>query len=232
MANVKIPKTGHVEFHSIPYLVEIFPSPILKALKTLPYEVTDKNDLIRSSNHFGFNEFFFSEEESVLATIEGKEEQVSTNDFLLWQLERMSSEGLYKLINKVGAKVTNILDFEAEFKMDADYSPEDWMNSYNDEFLEKGIDYIDRLKAAAAEEFYSIIIESLLDNNYGIVEFLETEIDDELKSLQKYKDWDCDIVIVSTGQFFPYIEDGSNMMLDDFRLREMFVRNYDEGDID
>ena len=84
----------------------------------------------------------------------------------------------------------------------------------------------------AAEEFYSIIIESLLDNNYGIVEFLETEIDDELKSLQKYKDWDCDIVIVSTGQFFPYIEDGSNMMLDDFRLREMFVRNYDEGDID
>jgi hypothetical protein len=43
--------------------------------------------------------------------------------------------------------------------------------------------------------------------------------------------WERSLAIVSIGNFYPYIEDGSIMMMDDWRLREMFVRNYDEGDI-
>jgi hypothetical protein len=135
------------------------------------------------------------------------------------------------VINKTEASVTEILDYEKEYKNNPDYDPENWLNIYNQEQRENGILYIDRLRTDASKLFYDEVARAILDKNYGMVQFLETEIDNNLVGLQKYENWERSLAIVSIGNFYPYIEDGSIMMMDDWRLREMFVRNYDEGDI-
>ena len=39
-------------------------------------------------------------------------------------------------------------------------------------------------------------------------------------------------MVVSTGKFLPYIDAGynHNLMMDDYNLKRMYIRNYDEGD--
>ncbi len=39
-------------------------------------------------------------------------------------------------------------------------------------------------------------------------------------------------MVVSTGKFSPYIEKSltANLVMDDYNLQRMYIRNYDEGD--
>jgi hypothetical protein len=169
MANFKIPTSGFIEFEQIPYLVEIFPSPIMQALKTVSHHVKDRNDLLRSSNQLKFHELFVPEKNIIEATIKGIKVKVSANDFMTWQLERASSETLLEVINKTDASVTEILDYEKEYKNNPDYDPENWLNIYNQEQRENGILYIDRLRTDASKLFYDEVARAILDKNYGMV---------------------------------------------------------------
>jgi hypothetical protein len=49
-----------------------------------------------------------------------------------------------------------------------------------------------------------------------------------------YGQWEVPLMIVSKGKFSPYTEADydSGLMMDDYKLQRMYVRNYDEGDIE
>ena len=143
---------------------------------------------------------------------------------------------IYYLINKTDAPVQNILDSEVEYEKDEEYNPEGWLNAYEaEEHLEKGLAYIERLKLEVPKEFYKALINAILDENFGLLNphWYESEIDENLDEIREaYSHWDVPLMVVSTGKFLPYIEAGytHNLMMDDYNLKRMYIRNYDEGD--
>lgn len=227
-------KTG-IQFSGIDFLVEIFPAPIPVNIDDTGIE--SEGDLFRMSSHEGYDELFVPSAENLQGESEGKKHQFSRTDFLRWQLIRFSEKTIYQLINKTDCDVTQLLDGDEEYEKDPDYSPETWLNPYEDEAgnYEKGLNYIARLRKEVQEEFYTTLIESILDPDCGVLEHLETEISENLDEVREmYGQWEVPLMIVSKGKFSPYTEADydSGLMMDDYKLQRMYVRNYDEGDIE
>ena len=216
------------------HLIEIFPSPLPDSNED--QEITCESDLFRASSNYGFDELYLNDSDIIRGESEGKDHQFTLNDFVQWQLERMQAITIYHLINKTNASVDNILDFDTEYNKDEDYCPDNWLNVYESEqYLEKGLAYIERLKLEAPDKFYKALINSILDENYGLLNsnWYESEIDENLDEIRKaYSHWDVPLMVVSTGKFLPYIDAGynHNLMMDDYNLKRMYIRNYDEGD--
>lgn len=84
-----------IQFSSVPYLVEIFPSPLPEEANGEPIE--SAQDLLMTSMDHGFSEIFIPASETVSATVDGKKVQIKRNDFLAWQLVRASAPTLYHL---------------------------------------------------------------------------------------------------------------------------------------
>ena len=191
----------------ISHLIEIFPSPLPDSNED--QEITCESDLFRASSNYGFDELYLNDSDIVRGESEGKDHQFTLNDFVQWQLERMQAITIYHLINKTNASVDNILDFDTEYNKDEDYCPDIWLNVYESEqYLEKGLAYIERLKLEAPDKFYKALINSILDENYGLLNpnWYESEIDENLDEIRKaYSHWDVPLMVVSTGKFLPYI---------------------------
>jgi len=226
-------KGKEVLFHAT-HVVEFFSAP-------LPSDIDgdcidSESDLFRVSHINGFDEIYLLSGKTINGECDGKKCQFAIEDFLRWQLERVNEETLWQLIRKTDAAVTEILDGDAEYEKDPDYNPEGWLNYYSrDEYPGKAVSYIKRLKAQVPDEFYSALIESMLDDTYGLLntEWYETELEDNLDDVRaSYAKWEEPLMIVSVGKFFPYIcqDSDHNLMMDDYRLDRMYVRNYDEGD--
>jgi len=214
-------------------IFEIYPSPILQSLKKLEFKISAPDDLLRSSLSFGFKPLFVHDEDQIQAEVNGKEGTVSNVDFVNWQLRKMTSAMLYELINKVEPRLSELFDFDEEYDRDEDYAPDEWLNGYNQNEKHKGIDFIDRLRNEKSDEFFQELVRSILHEHYGVLNWLETRVDEKMKALKKYKAWDQPLAIVWEGLFFPYLEDDlSTLAMDEYRLSGMYVRNYDEGDIE
>lgn len=226
-------ETG-IQFSNVNFLVEIFPSPIPENINNTVIESV--SDLFRMSAHEGYEELFIPTAEGLHGDSGGKKYEFSRTDFIKWQLTRFSEKTIFQLINKTDCDVTTLLDDDVEYEKDPDYAPDTWLNPYeNGPFnFEKGLMYITRLRSEVPEEFYAKLIDSILDPDYGVLEHFETELNDNIIEVrQMYAEWEVPLMIVSKGSFFPYIEPGYdiNLMMDDFRLQRMYVRNHDEGDI-
>ena len=220
-----------LQFHGIDYVAEIFPAPIPEEINDI--QIESEADLFRMSNHEGYEELYIPSSKTVSADSNGKTCEFDRNDFLAWQLSRMSAKTLYQLISKTSADVTEIFDADEEYEKDPDYYPEGWLNPYETEEgnYEKGIELIERFKKESPKKFYKAMTEAILDSDFGILAYLETEIDGNLEEVRSlYSHWDVPLMIVSKGKFHPYIED-SNLMMDDYKLDCMYVRNQDEGEI-
>ena len=233
-ANLNLLAEAGIEFSGIDFVVEIFPAPIPESFEDT--DIDNESDLFRMSAHVGYDELFIPSAENLQGESEGKKHQFKNTEFLRWQLMRFSENTIFQLINKTDCDVTQLLDGDAEYEKDPDYSPETWLNQYEDEpgNYEKGLKYIARLRQEVPEVFYSKLIESILDPNFGVLEHLETEISENLDEVrQMYAHWAVPLMIVSIGKFFPYTEADydSRLMMDDYRLKRMYVRNYDEGDV-
>lgn len=233
-ANLNLLADAGIQFSGIDYLVEIFPAPIPQSIEDT--EIESESDLFRMSSLEGYDELFVPSAEKLQGESDGKKHQFSRTDFVRWQLMRFSEKTIFQLINKTDCDVTQLLDGDAEYEKDPDYSPETWLNQYEDEpgNYEKGLTYIARLREEVPEVFYYNLIGSILDPNFGVLEHLETEISDNLDEIrQMYAHWTVPLMIVSEGKFFPYTEADFDrrLMMDDYRLKRMYVRNYDEGDI-
>jgi hypothetical protein len=226
-------KGKEILFHAT-HVVEFFSAPLPEDLDG--EDVSTEADLFRASHVNGYNEIFLAEGKTINGECEGKKCQFAIEDFLRWQLERVNEETLWQLISKTDAAVTEILDGDAEYEKDPDYNPEGWLNFYaRDEYPGKAEAYIKRLRQEAPDEFYGALIESMLDDRYGLLntEWFETEIDENLDDVRSsYAEWEVPLMVVSTGKFLPYIstDNDHNLMMDDYKLNHMYVRNYDEGD--
>ena len=232
--NLNLLAKAGIEFSGIDFVVEIFPAPIPESFEDT--DIDNESDLFRMSAHVGYDELFIPSAENLQGESEGKKHQFKSTEFLRWQLMRFSENTIFQLINKTDCDVTQLLDGDAEYEKDPDYSPETWLNQYEDEpgNYEKGLKYIARLRQEVPEVFYSKLIESILDPNFGVLEHLETEISENLDEVrQMYAHWTVPLMIVSIGKFFPYTEADydSGLMMEDYRLKRMYVRNYDEGDV-
>lgn len=217
------------------HLIEIFPSPLPESFDGEP--ISSADDLFRLSTSEGFDELYLNDSDIVIGESDGKEIQVTLDEFLLWQLERMNTLTIYHLISKTSALVTDILDGDAEYEKDENYNPEGWLNVYeSEEYLENGLAYIERLRKEVPDEFYKILINAILDEDYGLLNanWYESEIDDDNldENRNAYAHWDVPLMVVSTGKFLPYIEAGHthNLIMEDYNLKRMYIRNYDEGE--
>lgn len=226
-------KTG-IQFSGIDFLVEIFPAPI--PVNFDDTEIVSEVDLFRMSLHDGYDELFIPSAQHIQGESDGKKHQFDRTDFIKWQLMKFSEKTIFQLINKTDCDVTQLLDGDAEYEKDPDYSPETWLSPYEDEpsNYENGLKYIARLRTEVADQFYSTLVDSILDPDYGVLEHLETELNDNLNEVrQMYAEWEVPLMIVSKGEFYPYTEAGydTNLMMDDYKLQRMYVRNHDEGEI-
>lgn len=218
----------------VSHLIEIFPSPLPESFDENP--INSAYDLFRTSTAEGFNEFYLNDSEVVFGECQDKELEFSLTDFIQWQLERMQPITIYHLINKTDASVQNILDGEAEYEKDENYNPDSWLNAYeSEEYLQKGLTYIERLKQEVPDQFYKALTNAILDQDFGLLNtnWYESEIDENLDEIRDaYSHWDVPLMVVSTGKFLPYIEAGytHNLMMEDYNLKRMYIRNYDEGD--
>ena len=234
-ANLNLLAESGIEFSGIDSVVEIFPAPIPESFDGI--DIDSESDLFRMSSLEGYDVLFIPSAENLQGESDGKKYQFKRTDFLRWQLMRFSEKTIFQLINKTDCDVTQLLDDDSEYEKDPDYSPETWLNQYEDEpgNYEKGLKYIARLKEEIPDVFYSKLFESILDPKFGVLEHLETEISDNLDEVrQMYAHWAVPLMIVSIGKFFPYIEadNDSRLRMDDYRLEHMYVRNYDEGDVE
>ena len=216
------------------HVVEFFPAPLLEDIEG--ESIASESDLFRASHINGFDEIYLASGKTISGECEGKKCQFAIEDFLRWQLERVNDETLWQLISKTDAAVTEILDGDAEYEKDPDYNPEGWLNFYaREEYPGKAVSYIKRLREEVPDEFYAALIESMLDESYGVLntEWYETEIEGNLDDVRaSYAEWEVPLMIVSVGKFSPYISQDRdhNLMMDDYKLNRMYVRNYDEGD--
>jgi len=235
IAKIKDHEINGIMF-SADYMVEIFNAPLMS---------DDSNgvvfntawDLFRMSAHEGFDELFLTNADLVSGESNEKHLQFSRDDFLRWQLERFSAESLYHLAAKTDVDIASSDDddFEEKYEKDPDYDPEAWLNENNSdpENKQKGLNLIEEIRKEKPDEFYKLIIDGILDEHVGLLTWLETEIDDNLAEVREaYAHWPVPLIVVSEGDFAPYIEPDnmSNLMMDDMRLRHMYIRNYDEDE--
>jgi hypothetical protein len=235
IAKIKDHEKNGIMF-SADYMVEIFNAPLMKD-DSNGVEFLTAWDLFRMSMHEGFDELFLPHSDIVRGESNGKQLTFARDDFIKWQLERFSAETLYHLAAKTDVLIASNDDddFEDKYEKDPDYDPEAWLNENIQDASnkQKGLNLIEEIRKEKPDEFCKLIIDGILDKNVGLLAWLETEIDDNLAEVREaYAHWPVPLIVVSDGDFAPYIEPDnmSNLMMDDMRLSSMYVRNYDEDD--
>jgi len=234
-SKIKDHQEDGISFHA-DYMVEIFNAPLMD---------DDSNgvvfetgwDLFRMSAHEGFDELFLTNSDLVSGESNGEQLKFARDDFLTWQLERFNAETLYHLAAKTDVRIASNddADFEEKYEKDPEYDPDEWLNENNSdpENKQKGLDLIERIRKEKPNEFYKSMVDGILNKHVGLLTWLETEIDDDLAEVRDaYSHWPVPLIIVSDGDFIPYIDPSNmnNLMMDDMRLSSMHVRNYDEDD--
>lgn len=225
------------------YFVEIFDAP-LPAEDSYGSEIETASDLFRMSE--GFDELFLTKFDVVRGESKGKQLLFSRENFLRWQLERFSAVTLYHLAAKTDARIASscntdyepeekLLDFDTESELDPEFNPDDWLNEniLDDNNKQNGLALVERLRNEKPDKFYKLIIDGILSEDSGLLSWLETEIDDDLADVREsYAHWSVPIVVVSEGNFVPYIDPESltHLMMDQESLYRMYVRNYDEDE--
>lgn len=220
------------------FMVEIFEAPLPALIESEmgPIQVDDEQDLFRMSNHYGFDELFIDDSDSLKAQCGDHIYQVAMSDFLRWQLERMNAYTLLHLIDKTEADVLSISGVEELMGKETSSSPYELLDVYNfHRHAKESLSCVNQMRNKAPDAFYSLLIDSLIDESTGILnrDWLEFEINDDLPDArQAYKDWDVPLMLVYKGCFSPYIapENNNNLMMDDWALKRVYVRNYDEGE--
>lgn len=222
-----------ISFSNISYLVEIFPSPIPKEINGI--KINSAGDLFRMSNAAGFYEIYVPDSPIVMGEAGTKKIKFTRNDFIAWQILRIHPSTILWLACKTEADLHELSKYDPEFEKLPNYNLDNWLNPFNsDDITTHGYAFIERIKSHAPAKLCELMTSAILGEDYGVLTFWETEIHDDIKPIRKlYKNWDEPLMVISCGNFYPYIEagDDSGLLMDDYRLREMFVRNYDEGDI-
>jgi hypothetical protein len=218
-----------IQFHEVDYLVELFPSPLPYEISEM--EINDSNDLLMMSGHLGFDEIMVPLSAIVRGEVNGATLEFNAEDFISWQVARVNDETIYHLAAKTDVTISDLWKSSDPENDD----PDSWMNPHciSKDDYERGLGLVREVRKSAPDELNKRIAEGVLRDHTGVLTWLETEIEDIDYVRQAYASWQIPLMIVSQGSFHPYIEpgDSSKLQRDGYRLSRMFVRNYDEGDI-
>lgn len=229
----------------VEYVIEIFKAPLTN-IKSNQESPQTALELFGTSVHSGFDRLYLCKSEIVQGVSSQNNYTFTREDFLQWQLERVSSVTLFHIAEKTDARVaascnTNfepaekLINFFDEIVKDPDFSPDEWLNEniQDDDNRNKGINLISRLRREKPDEFYKLMIEGILDKNTGLLQWLESEVKDNLASISDlYAHWPVPLIVVSEGRFSPCIDPNSldKLKLSNFQLHRMYIRNYDEDE--
>lgn len=217
----------------VTHVIELFPAPLPTSADELNLDTG--MDLFDQSPKFGFDELYLVAGKTVQGESQGQHCSVPIEEFLRWQLERMGPKTLWHLADKVQAHVIDILDFDSEYELDSDYSPEDWLDVYEeDQFPGKGVEYIERLVSEQPQQFFDILTDAILDDLYGLLnkDWYETEIKKDLTFAREiYDEWQAPLMVVSMGDFLVTLEPSNDrkLVLDQLKITRMFIRNCEKG---
>lgn len=224
-----------VMFSGVSAVVELFPSPLPEKIPTEPdeLEVEAAEDWFSTSHFFGTDRLFMPSDTGVFATAGELEASLEAHEFLALQFRTVSLSTLYYLVNKIdsASAIAEILDFEAEYAVDEAYDPEGWLNEYQSEYFEQGLQFLGRLRAEHADQLFSILAEGVMDEDCGLKQHWETSLMFDPEAREKYAGWPVRLAMVFEGEFFPYLDGAvaEGLLLDDFQISDVFIRNYDEG---
>ena len=232
--NMKQLSEKEVNFSGIDIVVELFDSPIGGGFDD--FEIEDCEDLFFSSGVVGgYLPFYFPTGSTVSAKFEDGEEKIQSSEFIDWQLLNIDARTLLFISAKCDTDLSDVLDEDEETARDEDYDPDIWLSEYEPDTLDKGVALIERMRAIRPEGFCNTLRAAISDPDTGLTSWWETDIvSDFQQGVSKYDEWDVKVMVVSEGEFFPYFPGGgpeTNLHMDDYKLRRMFIRNYDEGDI-
>ena len=145
-----------IQFGRVTTVFEIFSSPLPSHIDMdgVLQDVEDANDLFRASIHFGFDELYLPDRETVAAKSGDKDLEFSTVDFVRWQLVRMNSETIYYLINKIDFSVDGFMDAAEEYDRDETYDLDSWLSEYDEDTKSHGVSLTDRMRHDKADGFY------------------------------------------------------------------------------
>jgi len=167
----------------------------------------------------------------VKGEVNGATLEFNAEDFVSWQVARVNDETIYHLAAKTEVAISDLwksLDPEND-------DPDSWMNPHfcSDDDYARGLNLVREVRKTATAELNQRIVKGILSKQTGVLAWLETEVENIDYVRQAYAAWQIPLMIVSQGSFHPYIEpgDGSKLQRDGYRLSRMYVRNYDEGDI-
>ena len=224
-----------VVFSGVSAVVELFPSPLPETIPTEAdeLEVESAEDWFRASHFFGTDELFIPNDSGVVARAGELEVRLEAREFLALQFRTVSLNTIYYLINKIdsASAIAEILDFDTEYELDDAYDPEGWLNEYQSEYFEQGLQFLGRLRAEHADQLFSILAEGVMDEDCGLKQHCETSLMFDPAAREKYAAWPVRIAMVFEGKFFPYLdgEVAENLLLDEFKISDVLIRNYDEG---
>ena len=228
-------KNTNIQFSKISYLAEFYPYNLTDTL--VKNNIYKDTDLINKSKVYGYDPLFIPEFHITdlyveCENIKTKEKfKVLKKKFLRWQLERINVKTIFHIISKTEANFENIFNLDKEISKDRNYNPVEWLNAYDKSTLNLGLSFIKRLRKEVPEKFYEILIESILDDETGLHKWLESDISNNFSLINKYKNWDTEICILSIGHFYPILfsrENSFTYNLRDHTGIKMYVRNYDE----
>lgn len=221
-----------IEFDYVTSVFEIFPSPLPNQINRDGdmQDIEDATDLFRTSMHLGFDELYLPDREVVTAKSGGDDVSFSATDFVRWQLERFRTETLYYLINKVNFSVDEFMDADEEYERDNEYDPEGWLSEYQENNKEQGLALIEKMRQEKADGFYNALALGIVDEENGLSTHAEIDLLDDFGQSSNYDNWDVKLGLIFKGKFYPYIEGGddTNLMMDDYKIYQVWVRNYDE----
>jgi len=221
-----------LQFERISHFVELFTQPISEILNN--GEISDADDLLRTSGELGFFELYIHDEEFVTATFDGREINFPTYDFIKFQLQTLPSYFLYYLINKVMLSTDDILGTGTYKNLSVDDEPALIFSDYAAENMDQAVLLLDEIRNLENTIIYDQLAAEILSNQSGLLSWLETDLCVDYKSqIQKYANWNVALMVVAQGQFNPYFNSSENvnLCLDDYTFHNAFVRNFDEGEI-
>jgi hypothetical protein len=141
-------------------------------------------------------------------------------------------------VNKIEARteICQILDGYAEYENDTNYDPDGWLNEYATNSLGQGLTFLTRLKKEKPDALLEIIAVHCLDCHTGRTSWLEAEVSDNFERRHDYDRWGTRVAVVFEGESLPYVPDlwfgtpyPMGLSIDDFTVRRIYIRNYDEG---
>jgi len=103
--------------------------------------------------------------------------------------------------------------------------------SFWEKDFKAGMQFLDEFRKSQTDLLLDPLVDAILDDDWGINNHLETKIEDLPAVSASYAEWDCPLMLMYSGKFWPQYTGAGwpNFTSPSYKIYEAFVRNNDEG---